>query len=94
MNTSLSERKIIGKNIRRLREEQELGQTEAANECDIERTYWIDIENGTANATFEKYARIAKFLGVSVRELLTDNVAVYAQSGAPSEKRSRRRSSR
>jgi transcriptional regulator with XRE-family HTH domain len=93
MTKTLTERKIIGANIRRLREEQNIGQTEAANKCNIERTYWIDIENGTANVTFEKYERIALFLGVSVRDLLEELVTVYSQSEGPKNKSKRRRAS-
>jgi len=72
MGTTLSERKIIGANIRRIREERQFSQTAAAKKCGIERTYWIDIENGTANVTFEKYERIAAFLGVAVKDLLAE----------------------
>jgi|SRR5579883_120680 len=97
MTTTLTERKIIGANIRRLREQQLIGQTEAANKCNIERTYWIDIENGTANATFEKYERIARFFKVLVRDLLTappTNVTVFAQDSVLKEdKKPKRRKS-
>jgi len=65
-----SERQIAGENIRKLREEAGTTQTEFARDVDIERTYFIDIENGAANVTFEKYERIAAALGVKVRDLL------------------------
>lgn len=70
MTISISERKIAGGNIRRLREAAGLSVTDAARELEIERTYFHDIENGSANVTFEKYERIAGRFGVTVRQLL------------------------
>jgi len=72
MGITRNERRIAGENIRKLRLEAGLSLTTLAEELEIERTYFHDIENGTANATFEKYERIAARLGVSVRELLTE----------------------
>ncbi len=68
--TTSDERAIIGANIRRLRLAAGIALTTLAEELDIERTYFHDIENGTANVTFEKYERIAAYFDVTVRELL------------------------
>lgn len=69
MVSTVSERRIAGANIRRLREERDLSLTELARALDIERTYFHDIENGTANVTFEKYEWIAAFFKVTVHDL-------------------------
>jgi transcriptional regulator with XRE-family HTH domain len=65
-----TERQIAGANIRRRREAEGLSVTKLAAELDIERTYFYDIENGTANVTFEKFERIAEYFRVTVRDLL------------------------
>jgi transcriptional regulator with XRE-family HTH domain len=72
MTITSNERRIAGANIRRLRLDFGLSLTKLAEELEIERTYFHDIENGTANATFEKYERIAAHFGKTVRDLLTE----------------------
>ena len=45
---------------------------EAARLLGVGRTYWYQIESGTANLALDKLKRIAEMFGVTVRDLLTE----------------------
>jgi len=66
-----SENITIGQNVARLREDAEMSVSEAARQLGVGRTYWYQIETGTANLTLEKLKRIAEMFDVSVRDLFT-----------------------
>jgi transcriptional regulator with XRE-family HTH domain len=71
-------RRLIGANIRRLRETSGMPVTALAEGAGIKRGYWYEIESGLPNVTIDVLDRIAgelsKALGreVEARDLLTD----------------------
>jgi transcriptional regulator with XRE-family HTH domain len=62
--------KIVGKNIRALREKMGLSQDVFAEACDVHRTYIGSVERGERNITLETLARIAKAAKTTPVELL------------------------
>jgi len=69
---TIESRKTIGDNIRRIREASPLGVTELAEQANISRVYWYEVERGEVNVTIDNLSAIAKALKVSVRDLLTE----------------------
>lgn len=65
-------RLILGKNVRRLRQQKKLTQEQLAFEAKIDLTYIGGIERGKRNPSLLVMARIAKALGVHVTKLLSD----------------------
>jgi transcriptional regulator with XRE-family HTH domain len=65
-------RAILGKNVRRLRQQRRLTQEELAFEAKIDLTYMGAIERGQRNPSLLVMARIADALGVSLPRLLSD----------------------
>jgi transcriptional regulator with XRE-family HTH domain len=63
---------IVGRQVRSLRKAAGLTQAEAADRCDIFRTYLSRIENGTANLTLSVLLTLATTLGVKVTDLLVE----------------------
>lgn len=63
-------RRLVGKNVRRLRLERGWSQEELAFEADIHRSYISDIERGVRNPTITVVERLAETLEVSTWELL------------------------
>jgi transcriptional regulator with XRE-family HTH domain len=63
-------RKIVGRNVRRLREEAGLSQEKLALEADLDRTYVSGVERGVRNPTVTVVARIAKALKIAPDKLL------------------------
>jgi len=57
-------RKIVGANVKRLREETNLSQEAFADHCGLHRTYISGVERGVRNPTIEVVAKIAKALRV------------------------------
>lgn len=64
-------RVIVGRNVRRLRQEKGLTQEQLAFEAQIDLTYIGGIERGKRNPSLLVMARIAEALGTSPRDLLT-----------------------
>jgi transcriptional regulator with XRE-family HTH domain len=52
----------FGRAIRRIREEQEINQEEAAERCDLHRTYYSGVERGVRNVSLVNLEKIAKGL--------------------------------
>jgi transcriptional regulator with XRE-family HTH domain len=52
----------FGRAIRRIREEQEITQEEAAERCGLHRTYYSGIERGVRNVSLINIERIARGL--------------------------------
>lgn len=52
----------FGRAIRRIREEQEINQEEAAERCGLHRTYYSGVERGIRNVSIVNVERIAKGL--------------------------------
>ena len=52
----------FGRAIRRIREEQEIVQEEAAERCGLHRTYYSGVERGVRNVSLVNIEKIAKGL--------------------------------
>jgi transcriptional regulator with XRE-family HTH domain len=59
----------FGRAIRRIREEQEINQEEAAERCGLHRTYYSGVERGVRNVSLVNVEKIAKGLRTSLPEL-------------------------
>ena len=59
----------FGERVRELRKEKGLSQEELADKADVHRTYVGMIERGEKNITIVNIQKIAKALGVGIREL-------------------------
>ena len=64
-------RVILGKNVRRLRQQRGLTQEELAFEAEIDLTYMGGIERGKRNPSLLVMARIADALSVPLTKLLS-----------------------
>jgi transcriptional regulator with XRE-family HTH domain len=62
--------KQIGRRLVRLRTAQKLSQYALADKAGISRNYLRGLEQGTSDPTVGMVTRLAKALGVSLRELL------------------------
>lgn len=67
-----TENVTIAQNVARLREDAEMSVNEAAQQLGVGRTYWYQIESGTANLALDKLRRVAEIFDVSVVDLLTE----------------------
>ncbi len=63
-------RKVLGGNVRALREEQGLSQEEFAHRAGIHVTYLSGVENGKRNPTVLIVSKLAAGLGVAPPRLL------------------------
>lgn len=63
-------RKVLGKRIRKLRDERGWSQEEFADICGINRSYMGRIERGELNLTLDSLQKVSKGLGRSVSALL------------------------
>jgi len=63
-------RAILGKNVRRLRQQKGLTQEQLAFEAEIDLTYMGGIERGKRNPSLLVMARIAEALSVPLIKLL------------------------
>jgi transcriptional regulator with XRE-family HTH domain len=59
----------FGRALRRIREEQEINQEEAAERCGLHRTYYSGIERGLRNVSLLNLEKISKGLKVSLPDL-------------------------
>lgn len=59
----------FGRAIRRVREEQNINQEEAAEPCGLHRTYYSGIERGVRNVSLVNIEKIGKGLRVNLSEL-------------------------
>jgi len=62
--------RILGLNLRRLRETLQLSQEEFADRCGLHRTYVGAIERGERNVTLKTLRNLADALDTSAIELL------------------------
>jgi transcriptional regulator with XRE-family HTH domain len=65
-------RTVLGRRVRRLRNEAGLSQASVAEHCGIFRTYLSRIENGTANPTVTVLVALATALDVGLADLLNE----------------------
>jgi len=63
---------ILGRNVRKLRQQRKMMQEQLAFEAEIDLTYMGGIERGKRNPSLLVMARIADALGVSLPRLLAD----------------------
>ena len=70
-NPSPSLRAILAENLRQFRKAQGHSQEELANHCELHRTYIGSVEREERNVSLSTLEVLAKALGVSVPELLT-----------------------
>lgn len=64
-------RKIVGRNVRRLREALKLSQEELGFRAGIDRTYVSGVERGVRNPTVTVLAKLAAALGSEPERLLS-----------------------
>lgn len=60
---------LLGRKIRKLRQEKGLSQEEFAHIADIDRSYIGQIERGERNIAFSNILKVAKALGVKLSDL-------------------------
>ncbi len=61
----------FGRAIRRIREEQEINQEEAAERSGLHRTYYSGIERGVRNVSIVNIEKVARGLKTSLPELFS-----------------------
>lgn len=64
--------KVVGTNIKRLREQRNVAQDSLAHEAGIHVTYLSGVENGRRNITLVVLQRIAESLGVPASALVSE----------------------
>ncbi len=62
--------KKLGENIRKIRLAKGMTQGDLCRKLDVDRAYMSNVETGKKNPTLSTIERIAKALGVSVKELV------------------------
>lgn len=62
--------KKLGKNLKRIRMEKNIYQSDIANSLGASRGFVSNIENGKTNPTLTTITKIAKAVGVSADKLL------------------------
>ena len=72
MAKSLRHQKIIGEAIRRFRKRAKLSQEKLAEKADLHPVYVGELERGEESASVFALMRIAKALGVRVRDLVDE----------------------
>jgi transcriptional regulator with XRE-family HTH domain len=65
-------RRMVGKNVRRLRTAAGLSQAELAERMGVDRAYVSGLELGQRNPTIVTLWHITKALGVNLRALVTE----------------------
>jgi transcriptional regulator with XRE-family HTH domain len=65
-------RGIVGKNVRRIRQQRRMTQEKLAFEADLDLTYIGGIERGRRNPSLLAMARIAEALSVPLVKLLSE----------------------
>lgn len=64
-------RRRLGSRLQRLRLDEGLSQEELADRANVHRTYVSGVERGVRNPTVTVLEKLAKGLGVSLKDLLT-----------------------
>lgn len=59
----------FGRAVRRIREEQEINQEEAADRCGLHRTYYRGIERGARNVSLVNIEKVGKGLKTNLPRL-------------------------
>lgn len=61
--------KKFGDNIRKIRNQKNLSQERLAFKAGLHRTYISDIERGARNVSLKNIEKIAKALGIDIKDL-------------------------
>jgi len=69
MTTKIKVLENFGKRVRKIRESRGYSQEAFAGKCGLHRTYYGAIERGERNVSLKNIEKIAKTLGVSVKDL-------------------------
>lgn len=69
MDESEKSLELLGRKIRKLRQEKSLSQEEFAHIADIDRSYIGQIERGQRNIAFFNILKIAHALGIKISDL-------------------------
>lgn len=64
------ERELLGKTIRRIRNQKDLTQEELADKAHIDVSYLAKIENGYVNTTIRYLIKISRGLQIKARDLI------------------------
>jgi transcriptional regulator with XRE-family HTH domain len=62
----------IGRRIKQLRETANMSQKDLAYTSDLDRSYIASVENGQRNISIVNIEKIAKALGVTLKEFFND----------------------
>lgn len=62
----------FGRKIKELRKEKNISQEKLANLAEIDRTYLPTIEKGERNVSIEVVEKLAKALGVKIKDLFDE----------------------
>lgn len=72
--------RLFARNVRQLRQSQEMSQEELADRADLDRTYISSIERMRRNVSIRNIQRLSAALGVDPRELLAPDLPDQASS--------------
>ncbi len=67
-----SARRILARNVRRLRQARELSQEALADAAALRQAQISEVESGKSNITLDKLQRLASALGVRVADLFEE----------------------
>lgn len=62
--------KKLGENIKKIRLAKGMTQGDLCRKLEVDRAYMSNIESGKKNPTLSTIERVAKALGVSIKELI------------------------
>ena len=62
--------KKLGENLKKIRTQKHITQTELAKTLEVDKSFISNIENGKTNPTLSTITNLAQALGVSTNELL------------------------
>lgn len=64
------EAKKLGKNLKKIRTQKNITQSEIAKQLNVNRSFVSNLENGKTNPTLSTITKLAQVLKVSANELL------------------------
>jgi len=76
-------RELVGRNIRRIRVDQNISQERLAFDSGVDRSYLGGIERGEENPTVDVLDRIADILAIEIHELFESVDDIEISSGLP-----------
>jgi len=65
-----NEAQRLGQNLKRIRTKKGISQGDIARTLKVNKSYISNVENGKSNPTLATIAKIARAIGVSIRELV------------------------